>query len=480
MDRFDDMWKNRFNEEELPKGDWNTPDDLVWDAVASEIATPKKKRKWLWLWFVLGLTFLSLIVFLTQNNNSKLGEALENNTKESSASPKILKINELENDQLTGAVESNDIEKSTANYLASNIIKPSTSIVKNKISLTPNRPAAFKKNSLNYFFKNPMDQNNLSRNIIQTNNQTTEGVFLKRTQLKQSIVKIPFIKKPVSSSNRYTPSLIFKEPIILFSNNDDSNSRWSVGFHTGLSFWKHRISDSYTDDLSPFDFNYNDSWGWQTNLKVNYHLSDKIDLFAGLQYERLTTQSGHNSDLSYNLDDENNPTNPFNVYVLSLATPYGLANANFNFNRTQSLNANEVELGVNFHSEHLIQNVSLPIGSVFYPLGKNQKLSPSLVAGLGINYLVSIDNRIDRIETNHDAIAYDDSGTSSFVKPNVNQLHFDYRLGVGVNYALNKSIQLQLNYDWSRGINPIFQQDNYKTFIDRHHLLFGLTKMISQ
>jgi len=33
MDRFNDIWKNRFNAEEVPVDDWSSPGDAVWSSI---------------------------------------------------------------------------------------------------------------------------------------------------------------------------------------------------------------------------------------------------------------------------------------------------------------------------------------------------------------------------------------------------------------------------------------------------------------
>jgi opacity protein-like surface antigen len=168
-----------------------------------------------------------------------------------------------------------------------------------------------------------------------------------------------------------------------------------------------------------------------------------------------------------------------NDYALNLATPYGLSGATFNFNRGQTLASDEVNLLVDFNSEHLIRNFSLPLGVVIYPLGKKRKFSPTVNLGFGINYLAQISNKIQSIETHHDAIQYDDSGSSTFVSPDLEKWHFDYRLGLGLKYEVQQNLYLQLNYNWIRGLNPIYKLENYETRIDRHQISIGLTKLFT-
>ena len=80
--------------------------------------------------------------------------------------------------------------------------------------------------------------------------------------------------------------------------------KYTFGVGTGTTFWQHRISNDYTTDLSPFDFNYKDAWGWQTRLSFNLELNKYFDAFAGVQFEQVTTTSGHNSNLTYSTQEE--------------------------------------------------------------------------------------------------------------------------------------------------------------------------------
>jgi opacity protein-like surface antigen len=257
-------------------------------------------------------------------------------------------------------------------------------------------------------------------------------------------------------------------------------SRFSLSLQSGATFWQHQISETYINDLSAADFNYKDSWGWQTGLTFNFDLNEKVGFFAGINYEQIKTQSGHNSAINYSIDNEADPANPLNNYVLSLATPYGISGSNFNLNRLENIGANEVDLLVDFHSNHTIRNFSVPFGSVLYPIGKKRKLVPFASLGFGVNYLSNISNEINSIETHHDAIQFDDSGSSEFVNADVTQWHFDYRVGAGLNYELNRRLSLSLNYNFAKGINPIFELDTYNTRINRHQIRLGLTTNFSR
>ena len=498
MDRFDDIWKNRFNEEELPVGDWNAPDDEVWKSISVEVFPEKDKRRLLWFWLGLGGVLLLLSVAIFWANG--IDKFSENYIPGKSNSH--LTSNNLQKDNSLATAKADDVtpingEESKRKFKSESIsVNVSPSNNQNQLSIpntnnadintiTKNRkPNTLNNNSKkNKFFHSPIINNPVNEkqeilsNIKSLNSATTlDGMKTRSNEMNY----LPKLKSTLFEPLQVHPILILD--LINYEltkpNLKDidlpSKFKISLSANGGVVFWKHRISDQYTSDLSPFDFNYENGNGWQTNLNLNISLGKKWDAFVGVQYEQVKTTSGHNSDIVYSVDNEIN-ANPLNGYALSLATPYGLSGATFNFIRNDNIGNEDVDLLVDFHSDHLIKNISVPLGTAFYPLGKQRKFVPYFSAGIGVNYLSNINNSIQGIETNHDAIQYDDSGTSTFVNADVTQWHFDYRIGAGVTYELSRNFQLQFKYDYSRGINPIFELDQYNTRIDRQHISLGLT-----
>ncbi len=492
MDRFDDIWKNRFNEEELPVGDWNAPDDMVWDSIAAEVLPKKKKRQALWFWLSLGVVLLlvTMAIFIG-NGKDKQSEAPISKDQTTS---RLISTETSNNNLIT---KNQTIETSTIGD------SKNTNTFKGENISVNVSPSGVRNNNTNTFYKKPTQSDFTIDNSSIKNSFSTQPVEGKNILSNQSNtkVKIPISKDKMSTRAKETiyiipnSELLLNEPLwahpilnLSLLADEEFMENLNPDLHTfgkitlsangGATFWKHRISNQYTSDLSPFDFNYKDGMGWSTNLNMNISLGKKWDAFVGLQYEQVKTTSGHNSQLTYNPDEE--VTDPLNGYVLSLATPYGLSGATFNFNRVENIGSDEVDLLVDFHSKHTIRNISIPVGVMLSPFGKNRKLVPSTTLGFGVNYLSKISNEIDYIESNHSAIQFDDSGSSTFVDADVNNWHYDVRVGVGLNYHLTRRLNLNLNYNFSKGLNPIFELDNYNTRIDRHHISLGLTTKISR
>ena len=478
MDRFDDIWKNRFNEEEISDSDWITPDENVWEGILPHVAPKKDKRPFWMIWLGLGIfsVLLISIIALNKNNRTDTNETSSFGTLISEPNESINKTEEIANN--TPSRNQEPVEDKSIQIINEALAINVSPKKANKI----NSNTTYLKSNTKTVFDSNISTDLISTEIIPVRNENStlsnsrklENVILKdgmkNKTFEENLISIPSLNMFLLVDN-------FVHPIQLSPEFEIKNKRaFLLGFRAGTTFWKHRISNDYTSDLSSFDFNYQNSWGWQTSFSLNYELNNYFDVFANFQYEQIKTTSGHNSDLTYSTLEEENPSDPLNGYALTLATPYGLSGATFNFNRGQTLATDEVNLLVDFNSEHLIRNLSLPIGGAIYPFGKKRKFIPSATLGFGINYLAQISNKIQSIETHHDAIQYDDSGSSTFVSPDLEKWHFDYRLGLGLKYELQRNLYLQINYDWTRGLNPIYKFENYETRIDRHHISLGVTK----
>ena len=220
------------------------------------------------------------------------------------------------------------------------------------------------------------------------------------------------------------------------------------------------------------DSNYTDQWAWQIEGSIEYLINDFVGIKTGLQYQRIQNNSGHNSPLAYDPNAESD-SGATNDYALSLATPYGLAPAAFSFSRQDEIGTDAVDLLVDFNSKHTIHNLSVPLGLSIYPLGQRGRWIPELTGAFGLNYILGLDNEIESIQTNHDAIRFEKE-TAALNKQEMEAWHYDLRIGAGLSHRLTNTWELRFQYQWMYGIQPVFQLDAYATRIDRHLLSFGL------
>jgi opacity protein-like surface antigen len=480
MDRFDDIWRNRFNEGKAPEGEWGTPDDSVWEGISNHFQQEKRRKRILFFWLLSGLAALIILVALLSyggKNQIQLVEPVQS-VKEMNTTSTTAVTEEKENkvslqsvlpSGITPVLTEEEIKQSenSEQTLPVSPGKQSATEVQIKINSAPstNRGGFLLpvKDSLSTRESNTTgaveqaaDEEQLATNIL------TQNVRL------ATLDRLSTAEPPLLESDPAIDINIASKPTI----GKTSNIHFSA--LAGASYLVHRISDHYTTDLSPFEFHYTDELGWMSGIQANIPVNRWLDVYTGFQYEALESSSGHNSDLVYNTSHEN--TGAHNGYDLSLATPYGLSDASFVLTRSNDVGQESLPVHVHFHSFHRIHNFSIPLGVNLYPLAKHKRLHPVIQLGMGFNYLSKLTNSIRSIQTDHEAITYTEASNTTFAESPIQRWHYDVRLGLGLNYRITPSVDVQLHYNWNQGLTPVFEKENYETRIDRHQLSIGLSR----
>lgn len=483
MDRFDDIWKNRFNEGDAPIGDWNTPDDdLVWEGIAPHIPQQDDRRRYIWLWWAIGLLMLALLgwVVVKQVVASKNFDV-----KNVKNQPIIEATNLKEETDLKNTTFNKNIAESNGNN-STNILNQATASLNSAVEAEVVNDEKSTNSTIfeegNTTISTAKKYTRIERNrqlssvsSMAANENIADKIVETKKQRKINVLnKIPFLDlENLAQTNTLNSPINYKLP----DSKSDKKAKIALSVNAGAVYWQHKISDEYTSDLSPFDFNYDDNWGWQTSLLATIDVNDYLTPFIGIQYESVTVTSGHNSDLNYNTASEQGSN--ANEYTQNLATPYGLSEATFRLDRDENFGEEMTDLTVDFKSKHQIQNWSMPFGLRVYPMGKKQRLQWNASVGMGINYLSSIQNSLDNVDTHHDFIQYSVDSPAIFNSPTIEQWHYDVRLGTGLDYFINNNLKVNFQYNWSKGLNPIFQQGDYATKINRHQLSIGIIQALN-
>jgi len=117
MDKFDEIWKNRFNESDVPiDSDWSSPDDIVWDGIDEHLKKDSKRKGWFWFWWGAGISVLILAGLAFAFKSEEKGKATP--------------VSDKQKEQTTEVIIKKDVEIS--NSTATNI--------SNKISVNNNLP----------------------------------------------------------------------------------------------------------------------------------------------------------------------------------------------------------------------------------------------------------------------------------------------------------------------------------------------------
>ena len=480
----------------MPIGDWNTPDDdLVWEGIAPHIPQKSDDRKYIWIWWGLAVLMLVLLGWLMINKGFALTESstseaktaaltvadshkLNNIDSKNIDSKDVLTSESLDKKEAFASIKNTQNISGTTNASKNTIVKETNSVRTPFVSKTTiiekNAPAVVSTASNNQERNRPLLLPIAATQMMENVAISTTIEETKKQQLVNDIQVAPFWQlQNLALENTLIQTVDCKIPE---KDDDGIVSQISASLNIGAVFWEHKISNQYTSDLSPFDFNYADNWGWQANLTAEITANKYLTPFVGIQYESVEVSSGHNSAISYDPTDVQGAN--AHIYTQNLATPYGLAEATFRLDNEENIAPDVVDLVVDFKSSHQIHNWSMPLGLKVYPFGKKQRFQLNTSIGMGINYLSGIKNSLENIDTHHDLIHYAVDSPAIFDNPTIEKWHFDVRLGTDVEYFFNPDLQVKFQYNWSRGLNPVFQQNDYATKINRHQLSIGLIKTL--
>ena len=472
MDRFDDIWKNRFNEGENLPEDFGTPDDSVWKEIEQSIEAKPKRKGWLW-WLVGMGIFIILFAFLSSKAFNKpdihfsdqspsqpqlisaLNEDFGKKNKERKINTEVVLPSEKTN--RTVSINSKT-KKERPSQKADNQFVINEVLVKEFVQ-TPNISA--NEMALSENVDEVFDDEKLTENLT----SQSDLPQIPTLAILQNELSFLEFRSSIDLPNFSVAKVI--EPI-------QTNSKFSVAPVVGGVFWRHRISEQYTSDLSDFEFNYSDEVGWTSGLKLGMSVGQYFEISTGLQFSQIEVASGHNSEIGYdpNLENGNNSNN---YDDLVLATPYGLTPASFVLNRNSDVGSDEVPLKVDFFSGHTITNFSAPIEIKFSPYGKKRTWQPYVGIGAGFNYISRIQNQIKNIDTHHSAITFDQS-TQSFSNSEIKKTFYDLRGSAGLGYHFSNKNQLNFNYSYARGLNAVFELQQYSTAIDQHYFTIELKR----
>lgn len=529
MDSFDNIWKERLTQSTVPSTDWCTPSEKVWEGVSQEFRKEKRKPVlWWWIGigilatalvlgsFMIGSTFNKRSAGTIDNTNSavtKIEGSVEskqelisqeesqkedaygsftseeelqqsaNNLTQGKFTNKqansIERKNEIEHSQSDTAMrvdkaERSPIEKNISNALVSGPLK----IIENQERSSTYEPsfnkeenpelggAARAKNPFGFSKALPMTQD------IYPNSKLTSDLNESTAQQKESPkskrnagLTIP---NPLASLTN-NPLLISPDiasfPALVNPDTKVNNFKSSIWIESGFLFWRHKISDQYLNDLAAFDFEFDDEFGAYLRVGLGRKISKRFEFISGLEFDRIAMNSGHNSTLTYLLDDEG--VDQDNLYNLQLATPYGLMDAEFKFVRSAPVSGESVDLLVDFSNQHVIYNVRVPVGMNYKFITNNSGWGSSINIGVGFNYLLHLQNEAISIESNHSAI-HAAKESIQLGSQDINRSLFDGFTGISLRKAFSPHWYLEANYEWQLGFSKYFENDSYYTRINRH------------
>lgn len=474
------IWEKAFNDHSLDNESWLEPASDVFDNISSEIYKEKRSQKyWLIIFLLLVVLGIATIILLSSKTNpadfntnvkSSKNELLETQEQitEIDAVRKTISstnIQEENNSKSTKSQKSliNSAQKEKNNSLINRIIENNITEVNNK-SLKPQQ-SKIQENIYN-IDKNNITVLNEGYDNLNSNNVTNlnNNLLLPITQIKAIHNEIHFsYEKPKLNFNNNSFSKIIKEP---YSNKN------TLSLMIGAEVWAFNLNENYQSALNPADFSHSNGKGLSAQINYGYQLNTQIGLAVKAGYQNINLNSGHNSALTY--DNNNELISNSNQFDLLMASPLGFMNSNISIERRENTTGDKTDIIVDLDNKHNITNIDLALGLDF-TLWNNKNYFSNLSVFGGANYLIGIKNNLSAFQVDNDTFNSGEAGEVTLQESYNNIVPF---VGIGFNIGknLNNDYSIGLRTEFNTSIQPLYQELDFSTQVNRYNIGFFVSK----
>jgi len=487
------IWYKAFNNPELKEEKWLEPSDALFAQISDEVYGKKKKRRRLAYW-ILGLsTFLGLLVIswlFIDTNQSQLLSSLEETEKTRETLLVETQENDLSSNSETYAAANEGIANTESNKInpsINNNISPSIADSVNETESSYSSVTNSKSNtySSDHFLSSQQLKNTLVKSdiILETglNNsisksgespivKTRKGIFSNK-----NILNLNALPKAFLATLLFEREMDFDFMIMPLEIHDQNKSvrKNIIGWTTGLSQWNFNLNNSYESALNPADFDFNDGGGWNTGLLYKRELSEKWHFSTLAQIEKIRSNSGHNSSVDYNPDQEING-NMANELDLMMASPFGFIESNLVISRGSNANLDSLNLVLDLHNEHEITNLSWQIG-IDYQLLNSSFVNIGTTSNIGLNYFSAVTNNLSSFDIDREGFVSGSTMINSD-QQNINTVTPFVDLGITLNRSLSKNMNTGFIFSYRKTMSPIYSEGDFSTTLSAYNLRWVVSR----
>ena len=252
------------------------------------------------------------------------------------------------------------------------------------------------------------------------------------------------------------------------------NSKWFVGFGMGYSIWDFNLNNDYIEALNPADFNHESGKGEFINLSIGQYSNKGHRLSLNFGYETILMKSGHNSVLVYDIEDE---VDHMNAYDIVMATPLGFITSNIVVERDpNSVLTDATDIVVDLNNSHRVKsfNFDLEYSHRMFTTGSIRFYTD--ITG-GLNYIQSVTNRLDQFGVAQNAFMSGQSSVTSS-QTNINSVRTHLGLGLSLEKSLGRQTALRASYLYRRDLNVVHSVDNFSTQLGMHRIGLQLIRSL--
>lgn len=464
--------KDTFNPPPSLKGeDWLVPSDDLFDSIESAIYNePREKRRGIWIW-LLPLLFISgiAIYFMTLNTQS-IARYSNNGTKEFQSTMNT--FNDHGNEGNVVNHENLTLKENTTNdKISSSKIK---SIIQNSSISSIELSTATSSGQSNKVLTFNNSENLMIRAITDNNKPSVIGYFsvigskIGMTEIATfsdkdrstiDLAKLSGINNFIAHES--TP-LVSDISLVTIDVSKSGIPRWNLKLFTGMTNWNFDLNNNYLTALQPADFSFSNGVGYFVELGIEKRLSKRVSVGVSVLAERNTFDSGHNSVIDYNINNENSDNT--NEFDLTMASPLGFLESNIVVAR--SVDANDhTDLIIDLENKHTVSNIDLGLYAQLDILQYRSFCIGGQIGG-GLNHLSSITNSLDHFSTSESGF---DSRSSEILKgqSDLNLLRPYFNFGVNLEYKWSHNISIGLNHQYRQDLNAIYNSGDFSTLVNR-------------
>ncbi len=471
------IFRDKFNSEAIPKEDWNTPDDQVWSNIERTLPKPKEEsNRSPLIPFILSLALLGFMFWgYKYLQKAEEVENLEHLLKQCSDSKIEANGNTHNTNQSIMASHQNSAEK----------IEPIVSMVNQKVANASNSDV-----TSSATFKDVNQKSNISslkgeaandllasatisdqeariaaQNQIDDNQSLVENHDESRPNLK--IIPLQnLIQKPFVNNNSYFDLNQLNTQLSAINPALKNSGPWMLGFGVGYNQWIDKKNGTINNPLSELLLNEKTtpSLHYQVNLKkfINRQLAVNIGLGTYSRNQRST----YRLSLPYSTSNEvRHGDEMHNYFQHSLPTSLGNINTNLTLARSISSNVtNNENVDLDFSLSNKIKALNVPITFIFYLQNSGQ----GLYFETGLNTEFIFQQTLTNVTTNsYHSLVDDREMNVAFDRKQIERFNFSIPLGIGYSKNIGSDISIDLSANYGFGLNNVHMHEGFTHKIDR-------------
>lgn len=517
-DDFEDFFKDTFEgqSEDASADGWDVPSEKVWENV-DKVINPEEddpivgfvwwtgRRIWLILASILLISFIAFISFkynqqqgqeivetedavLEKKENTEILNELKKNGVDDNSN--VEKVIELSNEALNTNSEKNDdtktpqrtevksnldkLDKTKSSENISIELKSNQTKTSSGKKLEPSNIPDIKKDSvrakkdiaiqseskLKIEFENKSNIIDLDRNPEKDN------------EIIESLDLIPMKILFVEIQNEETDTLAKTIAFTDFNDLVDLPNRKNRGLYAGLMFAptsnyrdlqaKNRIAaaiDQFRNEIASVTFS--------AGIIGGYKLSKNWSIETGFNYAKMSIEHNRRKQLRYSAVGESmNASGEFEKdYSLDLVTSGGSVNTDVAVVRASGVSISENDfINLKLRTRNNISFANIPLVAR-YQFGKG-KMQVGLKAGIVNRLVTKATLQAESVEVLRNGIrlVLNDRFYEPRTLKNLNSYEADFLIGAGIYYPFNDKFWLSVEPTITRSLNPIFEDQNFKTF----------------